>query len=129
MVTFWIMTNSVMYSSSTETHPLIKLGYLQPRSFTGALPRTPFLLTVIHFLKSGNVRQKKLNSKLRQHRSPPQLTTIHMLTHLQKLELAPMSLSNSSNQAVVHLWHCHSHITQQKVLQQNLQWSCLIFTS
>ena len=94
MAAFWIMTNSVVHSSSTETRPLIKTDYLQLRNFMGAPPRIPFLLTAVHFLKSGNVRQKKMNSKLRQHRSPLKLTTMHMLTPLQKLELAPMLPSN-----------------------------------
>ena len=73
--------------------PLIKTEYLQPRSFMEALPRIPFLFTIVHFLKSGKVKQK-LSGKPWQHRSPPQLTTIHMLTPLQKLKLAPMLLSN-----------------------------------
>ena len=117
MVAFWIMTNSVVHSSSTETHPLIMMGYLQP-SFTGVLPRTPSLITIFHFLKSGSVRQKKLNSKLRQHRSPPQLTTIHMLTHSQKLELAPMSLSNILEPSCGTFMALSQPYHQQKVLHQ-----------
>ena len=93
MVAFWIMTNSVMHTFSTETHPLESINYLQFRSFMGALPRIPFLPTFGHFLKGGNIKQK-LSSKRRQHKSPLQPTIMHMLTSLQRLELVPVLLSN-----------------------------------
>ena len=91
--------------------PSNKDKYLQPKSFMGALPmpRILFLFTIVHFLKSDKVKQK-LSSKARQHRSPPQLTTVHMLTPLQKLKLAPMLLS-IQHPPVGHLWHCNRHIT------------------
>ena len=124
------MTNSVIVSSSTETCPLIKTGYLQPRSFMEAPPscRIPFLLTVVHSLKSGNVRQNKLNSKLRQHSTQESITTYYN-AHAHPLT----EIEIGSNVAIQHprtkLWDIYGIVTvispnRRYYVHQNLQWSC-----
>ena len=111
MVALWTMTNSVVYSFSTETHPLERTDYLWLRSFMATLPRIPLLPTITHFLKSSNVKQK-LSSKRRQHKSPLLPTTMRMLTPLQRLKLVPMLLSNILVPSCGTLWNSHPDITQ-----------------
>jgi len=95
---FWIRTNSVVPSFSTETLLLEMTDYPQLRSYMGILPKIPFLPIAAHFPKSGNAQQKKSRNRPRTHRSPPQSTTMHMHTTSQNLTLTPTLLSNIPTQ-------------------------------
>ena len=89
MVTFWIKTNSAGLSFSTETLLVERMRSLQLKSYMDAPPKISFPLTVAHFSKSGNAKQKKLTNKSR-----TQSVIMHMPIPLQKLALDSMLLSN-----------------------------------